>query len=209
MSNCYLLVNPAWPGYTKVGITVSPKKRMGNYNSGTPFNDYQFKTLIPFEHSSILEDCVLIHFMTASEPKEWINKPYDEVLPVFMDYKQKIEKNPEKWEKWVESKKEEVEGDAYQYVKYGKNHHGSKWKYKFTNIESLKMLIDSKELDVNIDDIDITKKYTSRELAEVLNVYDNEGEPYNAIVAGWGTPSSSKYNFNGMFNKWGIHRVSI
>ena len=36
-----------------------------------------------------------------------------------MDYKEKIEKNPEKWSKWPMSKKEEVESDNYKYVKYG------------------------------------------------------------------------------------------
>ena len=99
------------------------------------------------------------------EPKEWVNKPHDEVLPVFMDYKEKIEKNPEKWSKWSMSKKEEVESDNYKYVKYGR-HVGSKWKFKFTNKEDLKFLIDSKQLDVSVDDIDITKFYTSRELGK-------------------------------------------
>ena len=55
---------------------------------------------------------------------------------------------------------------------------GSKWKFKFTNKEDLKFLIDSKQLDVSVDDIDITKFYTSRELPEVLRVYDNEGVSY-------------------------------
>jgi hypothetical protein len=214
MSNTYLLTNPAWSGWTKVGVTVHPKKRLVNYNTATPFNDCEFKTIIPFEHSSILEDCVLIHFNGASEPKEWVNKPHDEILPVFMDYKQKIEKNPEKWRKWVESKKEEVEGDTYKYVKYGKESAGSKWKFKFTNKEGLKLLIDSKELDVNVDDVDVTKFYTSRELAVILKVYKNNGDPYQALIGGWGKNRRAKYYHqinlpDGMFNKYGIHRVEI
>ena len=180
MSYSYLLVNPSCSEWTKVGITTHPKKRLPSYNTPTPFSDSEYKTIISFEHNSILEDCVLIHFNGASEPKEWVNKPHDEVLPVFMDYKEKIEKNPEKWSKWSMSKKEEVESDNYKYVKYGRQAAGSKWKFKFTNKEDLKFLIDSKQLDVSVDDIDITKFYTSRELMEVLRVYDNEGSPYTS-----------------------------
>lgn len=214
MGKCYLCVNPAWPEWTKIGITSNVKKRLNGYQTGTPFNDYEFKTLIQFKYSDILEDCVQIHFNGVSEPKEWMNKPHDIVLPVFMDYKQKIEKNPEEWRKWVESKKEEVEGDTYKYIKYGKKHQGSKWKFKFTNSEGLELLINNKELNVNVDDIDITKSYTSRELAELLKVYDSEGNPYQAIVTSWGKPTRSKYDWknnlpNGMSNIYGIERISI
>jgi hypothetical protein len=37
----YLITNPAWPRWVKCGMAVDADDRCSNYNTGTPFRDYQ------------------------------------------------------------------------------------------------------------------------------------------------------------------------
>lgn len=215
-SICYLCTNPAWPNWTKVGITNKrgKKKRLSAYQTSSPHSDYEFNTCIEFKNSTLLEDCVLIHFNGASEPKEWINKPHEEVEKVFFEYRDKILKNPKKLQKWVDEQKQEVEGDTYKYVLHNRENPGTKWGFRFTSKDSLKELIKEKKLVINIDDINFNKTYTSRELAQVLKVFKNDGTPYTAIVNGWGKNTKSKYSWknnlpNGFSNKYGIEQIQI
>ena len=39
----YLLTNPAWAGYTKVGAARSLARRLSSYNTGSPHRDYAYR----------------------------------------------------------------------------------------------------------------------------------------------------------------------
>lgn len=49
----YIISNPAWEGYYKIGITANPSNRISNYNTGDPHRAYKFERLIePFDVSA-------------------------------------------------------------------------------------------------------------------------------------------------------------
>ncbi len=39
----YVISNPAFPGYVKIGMAVEPHGRLNNYQTSTPFRDYKLE----------------------------------------------------------------------------------------------------------------------------------------------------------------------
>ena len=46
----YVVSNPAWPGWFKVGCSQKMRRRLGNYQTGSPFRDYRL------HHSRYFDD---------------------------------------------------------------------------------------------------------------------------------------------------------
>jgi hypothetical protein len=190
----YLCTNPAWPNWTKIGTTneLLKKKRLNQYQTASPFKDFEFNTLISTKYNMVLEDAVLIHFNKLKTPSEWIDKPHNEVLDVLNHYIQKADENIETLKEWIESKKDKVVGDNYKYVKYGKERGSTKHFYKVTCKEQLKLFKERKNLQFNLDDIEFDKLSSSTELAKKLNLY-KDGLPYAAMVCTMGR--DGRYGF--------------
>lgn len=51
----YVLQNPAYPGYVKIGHARDPQKRLNTYNVGCPFGQYTFAALIPVHDAPAAE----------------------------------------------------------------------------------------------------------------------------------------------------------
>ena len=41
----YVLSNPAWPGYVKIGSSLEMNGRLSGYQTGSPFRDYALEAL--------------------------------------------------------------------------------------------------------------------------------------------------------------------
>lgn len=39
----YIISNPAWPGWYKVGVASNWKNRLGSYQTSSPFRDYKLE----------------------------------------------------------------------------------------------------------------------------------------------------------------------
>jgi hypothetical protein len=190
----YLCTNPAWPNWTKIGTTneLLKKKRLNQYQTASPFKDFEFNTLISTKYNMVLEDAVLIHFNKLKTPSEWIDKPHNEVLDVLNRYIQKADENIETLKEWIESKKDKVVGDNYKYVKYGIEQASTKHLYKVTCKEQLKLFKERKNLQFNLDDIEFNKLSSSTELAKKIDLY-KDGLPYAAMVCTMGR--DGRYGF--------------
>ena len=88
----YLNTNPAWPDWTKIGITCDPKSRQDLYQTSSPHRDFKFAILIETPYNSLLEKCLMYHYFEDIHitPKEWINEKWENVHKVAMDYLNKI-----------------------------------------------------------------------------------------------------------------------
>ncbi len=42
----YVLSNPAWPGYVKVGSSLDARDRLRSYQTSSPFRDYSLECLV-------------------------------------------------------------------------------------------------------------------------------------------------------------------
>jgi hypothetical protein len=190
----YLCTNPAWPEWVKVGTTNedTKKKRLVQYQTASPFKDFEFETIVNTQYNNILEDAVLIHFNKLKTPSEWINKSHKEVLDVLNHYIKKADEDIESLKEWIESKKDKVVGDNYKYVKYGKEHAGTKYFYKVTCKEKLKLYRKKMNIKFDLNDIQFDTLVSSTELATQLNLYKN-GLPYAAMVCSMGR--DGRYGF--------------
>ena len=179
----YLCTNPTWPNWVKVGTTSADakKRRLNAYQTCSPLKDFEFETIVNTQYNNILEDAVLIHFNKLKTPSEWINKSHWEVLDVLNYYIKKADEDIESLKDWIESKKDKVVGDNYKYIKYGLEHHGTKYFYKVTCKEQLKLFKEKRGIEFNLDKVHFNKLVSSTELAKQLNLY-KDGLPYGAMV---------------------------
>lgn len=179
----YLCTNPAWPEWVKVGTTSedNKKKRLNMYQTSSPFKDFEFETIINTPHNMILEDAVLIHFNKLKTPTEWVNKSHKEVLDVLNHYIKKADEDIESLKLWIESKKDKVVADNYKYAKSGKEHPGTKYFYKVTCKEKLKLYREKMNMEFDLNDVIFNTLVSSSDLAKQLNLY-KDGLPYGAMV---------------------------
>lgn len=63
----YLVVNPAWPGWVKVGRTNNPDKRLGQYQTATPRRDFEFAAVVWFPDHYKAEREMLARLHTDGE----------------------------------------------------------------------------------------------------------------------------------------------
>jgi predicted small metal-binding protein len=54
---CYIITNPAWDNWIKVGFTSKSemKTRLSTYQTGTPFRDYEVYFTCNFENAKLAE----------------------------------------------------------------------------------------------------------------------------------------------------------
>lgn len=57
MQICYVIINPAWPEYVKIGFTSKSemKTRLSTYQTGTPFRDFEVYHEVQFEDARTAE----------------------------------------------------------------------------------------------------------------------------------------------------------
>jgi T5orf172 domain len=63
----YLAVNPAWPGRVKVGRTTNPEKRLSQYQTASPFRDWEFAACVWFPDHYAAEREMLKRLNTTNE----------------------------------------------------------------------------------------------------------------------------------------------
>ena len=59
MGTVYVLTNPAWPGYSKIGAAKSPARRLSTYQTGSPLRDYALGHYRFFEDYHLAERLLL------------------------------------------------------------------------------------------------------------------------------------------------------
>ncbi len=74
----YIISNPAWPSYFKVGQTVrNAKERLNDYQSGSPFRDYKVEFEIHVEDKYLVEKLVSKRF---NGNHEWCKAELSEII---------------------------------------------------------------------------------------------------------------------------------
>lgn len=72
----YLLWNPAWPAWVKVGMTTDVTRRLGNYQTGSPMRDFKLVHSRHFADRADAERRLLDHLSTYGERRgEWVCLP--------------------------------------------------------------------------------------------------------------------------------------
>lgn len=50
-----MIINPAWPGYCKIGSAISLPQRLSTYQTGSPFRDYEIAAAARFPDCRLAE----------------------------------------------------------------------------------------------------------------------------------------------------------
>lgn len=84
----YLLTNPAWPGYIKIGKALDYKKRVGGYQTGSPFRDYiiHYKSKVFDDRAkaeNLLEKILEPAAVFPDEDNEWYKQEVDKGIEIF------------------------------------------------------------------------------------------------------------------------------
>jgi hypothetical protein len=80
----YLISNPAYPEWVKIGQTTDYEKRLQNYQTSSPFADYQMVACKWVENSFESEQEFLSKIRLVFDVRgEWIKAPFTELIKEF------------------------------------------------------------------------------------------------------------------------------
>lgn len=95
----YIISNPAWEEWYKVGISSDSHKRVGNYQTGDPYRAYK----IEYDHFTPFYDSIEkeIHIQSSQQGvdvrHEWVKAPLEQLIEgvksLDSQYKEHWEKN--------------------------------------------------------------------------------------------------------------------
>jgi len=69
----YVITNPAWNGYYKIGLTINLSKRLGTYQTASPLRDYSFLTTVAVNDMATAERAILEELKKYYDVKgEWV-----------------------------------------------------------------------------------------------------------------------------------------
>jgi len=89
----YVVHNPAWPDWYKVGKAVSSEDRLNNYQTSSPFRDYVVQYSVEFDNRHQAESAIhrLLekHKQCTDRNSEWFKTNLDTIKEVIDDYRTK------------------------------------------------------------------------------------------------------------------------
>lgn len=74
----YVISNPAWLGWVKVGFAVNFYSRLSSYNTSSPLKDYYEVYRIESQYAKELEE--LYHKINKKGHGEWYNNPKEDII---------------------------------------------------------------------------------------------------------------------------------
>lgn len=80
----YVVTNPAWPGWVKIGSAVDPESRCKNYQTGSPYRDY---ILEGYGYSPLRKNTErAVHLFLGREVGEWFHLPVEEAVTLVKNF---------------------------------------------------------------------------------------------------------------------------
>lgn len=67
----YVIVNPAWEDYCKIGRAFDPESRLRGYQTSSPFRDYELHGSRYFNNAAIAEQEIHLRLSRFREEGEW------------------------------------------------------------------------------------------------------------------------------------------
>jgi len=89
----YIISNPAWKGWIKVGKSINADKRLSQFQAGCPLKDFKIVKIITVKNQIKAEKKVLefMKFFAEDNNGEWIKINTDKAIEILNTYKEKYE----------------------------------------------------------------------------------------------------------------------
>jgi Fe-S cluster biosynthesis and repair protein YggX len=89
----YIISNPAWKGWIKVGTTLNADRRLSQFQAACPLKDFKLVKFITVKNKLKAERKILefIKFFAEDNNGEWIKIHTDTAIEILNTYKEKYE----------------------------------------------------------------------------------------------------------------------
>lgn len=84
----YIVTSPTYPEWTKVGLSIDPKKRLGGYNCHTPMKDFTLYYEV-YRKNGRLDEEKTLEFLQKIYPtsgQEWFRGDKEEVKKAIIEF---------------------------------------------------------------------------------------------------------------------------
>jgi len=82
----YIVTNPAWPGWVKIGSAIDPIDRSRSYNTGSPYRDYELKAYAYSDNRRELEAAIHDGASDVRGQGEWFDMTAEEAISFISTY---------------------------------------------------------------------------------------------------------------------------
>ena len=88
----YVMSNPAWKGWVKIGMAVDAEDRLKGYQTSSPFRDYKLELAVPVDDRRLAESMAheRASWIAEEEKCEWFKMPLDSAIEVVRSLKNEI-----------------------------------------------------------------------------------------------------------------------
>ena len=85
----YVMSNPAWKGWVKIGMAVDAEDRLKGYQTSSPFRDYKLELAVPVDDRRLAESMAheRASWIAEEEKCEWFKMPLDSAIEVVRSLK--------------------------------------------------------------------------------------------------------------------------
>lgn len=80
----YIITNPAWEGYYKVGKSNNPEKRLKVYQTSSPHRDYVIEFMVEVRDTFYIEKLLKVVFGATHE---WIQEDIEDIKNIIINNK--------------------------------------------------------------------------------------------------------------------------
>ena len=85
----YIITNPAWDGWVKIGMAVDAEDRLKGYQTSSPLRDYKLEFSIPVDDRRMAENMAheKASWIAEEQRGEWFKIPIDKAVSLVKDLK--------------------------------------------------------------------------------------------------------------------------
>ncbi len=86
----YIVSNPAWNNWVKIGRALNIENRIRGYNTSSPYRDYKMIYYVKVNNPTMLEN--FFYNKYGKQNHEWFNITAENAIKTIEEYKQQFEK---------------------------------------------------------------------------------------------------------------------
>jgi hypothetical protein len=88
----YVITNPAWKGWVKIGMAVDSRDRCLSYQTSSPFRDYKLEVAVSVDDRRLIESMAheRASWVAEEEKCEWFKMPVDTAVEIARSLKNEV-----------------------------------------------------------------------------------------------------------------------
>jgi len=88
----YIITNPSYPGWIKIGRSINPEKRLNSYQTNSPFRDYKMPYKVSTKYATKIE--IYISTILKNNGYEWYKCDVKKGIKIIKEIIELLKKDP-------------------------------------------------------------------------------------------------------------------